>query len=181
MIRHMDWNLWVISVDKRWGMDKNLLVISVVTTEPNQSRKSLDFWGWMCLNCFLFCSWNLDSNSQDSLFSSFSQYNDKYSTTFDYKRWCAWDSNPWPHDGRCRTVHWAKSVDDVWTVEHRYPWVEVIWLFLGTNLSQFKFVLRYIKRLARWSKLMKGTKHTWNMKKINVNMSQIILSKFWWT
>ena len=34
-----------------------------------------------------------------SLFSSFSHYN--FNNTNGRKRgWCAWDSNPWPHDGR---------------------------------------------------------------------------------
>ena len=43
------------------------------------------------------------------LFSSLSQYN-KYST-IDYnrknQRWCAWNSNPGPHYGRYRRIHWG--------------------------------------------------------------------------
>ena len=39
-------------------------------------------------------------------FSSFCQYNDKYSTKFDYKwkkrKWCAWNSNPGTKDCRRR-------------------------------------------------------------------------------
>ena len=43
------------------------------------------------------------------LFSSFSQGNEKSSTTFVYKkhRWRAWDSNPGPQGGRRRRIHWA--------------------------------------------------------------------------
>ena len=46
------------------------------------------------------------------LFSTFSQHNDKYNTKFDYKkhRWCAWESNPGPQDGRHRWIHWAIAV-----------------------------------------------------------------------
>ena len=25
------------------------------------------------------------------------------------RRWCAWDSNPGPQDGRCRQIHWAMA------------------------------------------------------------------------
>ena len=38
------------------------------------------------------------------LFSSFSHYN---FNNWKKHRWCAWDSNPGPQDGRCRRIHWA--------------------------------------------------------------------------
>ena len=45
------------------------------------------------------------------LFWSFSQRNDKYSTTVDYKwkkrRWCAWNSSLGLQDCRHRRIHWA--------------------------------------------------------------------------
>ena len=46
------------------------------------------------------------------LLLSFSQSNNKYGFNFDNKnwknvRWCAWDSNPRPLDGRCRQNHRA--------------------------------------------------------------------------
>ena len=41
------------------------------------------------------------------LFSSFSRYN--FNTNWKKCRWCAWDSNPWPQDGRRRWNHGASA------------------------------------------------------------------------
>ena len=42
------------------------------------------------------------------LFSPFSHYNFNY-TNWKKHRWCAWDLNPWPQDGRCRRYHGAMA------------------------------------------------------------------------
>ena len=42
------------------------------------------------------------------LFSSFPQYNFN-NTNWQKPRWCAWDSNPQPYDGRCRQNHRAMA------------------------------------------------------------------------
>ena len=41
------------------------------------------------------------------LFSFFSHYN--FNTNWKKHRWCAWDSNPGPQDGRCRRNHRAMA------------------------------------------------------------------------
>ena len=44
------------------------------------------------------------------LFSFFSNSNDNLNNTnWKKRRWCAWDSNPGPQDGRRRWNHWAMA------------------------------------------------------------------------
>ena len=71
---------------------------------------SRQIWSHLIANCFLlgFVLKNGPILASFCLFSSFSNYNFN-NTNWKKHRWCAWDSNPGPQDGRRRRNHGAMA------------------------------------------------------------------------
>ena len=103
------------------------------------------------------------------LFSFFSRYN--FNTNWKKRRWCAWDSNPRPQDGRHSRKPWSYSGHPISLNFTRRNALNLTWLVIisqrrvksasGFTLRNRKYLF-LIKRFAltdaSWKKLIRGTK-----------------------